>query len=51
MKRLLLCTATLAAFSGAAFAEGLSFGADIAIGQWSNTDGGSGLGSNGGISG
>lgn len=51
MNKILLCGFAFCATAGMAQAEGLSFGADIAIGQWSNTDGGSGLESNGGIDG
>ena len=51
MKRFLLSAATVAALSAAAHAEGLSYGADFAIGQWSNSNGGQGLQSSGGISG
>jgi hypothetical protein len=51
MKRSLLGIAALCALASSAHAEGLSFGADIAIGQWSNTNGGSGLIENGGLDG
>lgn len=51
MKRVILCGVLLSTTAGIAQAEGLSFGADLAIGQWSNTDGGSGLESNEGIDG
>ena len=51
MKRAILCSVLLGATAGIAHAEGLSFGADLAIGQWSNSDGGSDIDSNGGING
>lgn len=51
MNRILLCGVALCVTAGFAQAEGLSFGADFALGQWSNADGGSGLESNGGIDG
>jgi len=51
MKIVILCSVLLGATAGIAHAEGLSFGADLAIGQWSNSDGGSDIDSNGGING